>query len=79
MKFKKPTKTFPLKTRVRKIACWLILFLCSQGVWAEPKDFFQNFNIDAGQADVSLIEFAKQADLTIIFPYEKVQSRWAIL
>ncbi|GAC21831.1 TonB-dependent receptor [Paraglaciecola arctica] len=47
----------------------------SELLWALPKQNLQNFNIDSGSADVSLIEFAKQANFTIIFPYEKVQSR----
>jgi iron complex outermembrane receptor protein len=31
------------------------------------------FDIDRTTADISLIEFAKQANLTIVFPYEKVK------
>jgi TonB-dependent receptor len=57
--------------------CWIVLCLHSQLLWAQSKQTFQDFNIGSGYADVSLIEFAKQADLTIIFPYEKVQSRRA--
>jgi TonB-dependent receptor len=77
MKFRNPPKTFKLKTKPRNIACWVALCLQTQALWAQPKQILQNFNIDPAQADVSLIEFAQQADLTIIFPYEKVQSRRA--
>lgn len=31
------------------------------------------FNINSNDADLSLIEFAKQANLTIVFPYDKVK------
>ncbi len=49
----------------------------SQLLLAQSKQTYQDFNIGFGYADISLIEFAKQADLTIVFPYEKVQSRRA--
>jgi TonB-dependent receptor len=77
MKFKNLTKTKLFKGKLTNIVCCLILCLISQVLWAQSKQIFQNFNIDSSNADVSLIEFAKQADLTIIFPYEKVQSRRA--
>ncbi|MDC0603018.1 TonB-dependent receptor [Aliiglaciecola sp.] len=44
---------------------------------SQPKETQQLFNIQASQADIALIEFAKQADLTIIFPFEKVKERQA--
>lgn len=77
MKFKGQLKTVVLNTKLKKIGCCVVLYLFSQMLWAESKQTFQDFNIDASYADISLIEFAKQADLTIIFPYEKVQSRQA--
>lgn len=77
MKYKNPSKTPTLKTKPTNIAYWMVLCLHSQALWAQPKQTLHNFNIDSEQADVSLIEFAQQADLTIIFPYEKVQSRRA--
>ena len=55
----------------------MVICLHSQMLWAQYKQIFQDFNIDSGYADASLIQFAKQANLTIIFPYEKVQSRRA--
>ena len=75
MKFKIPPKKNMQKIRQKKVFLWVLLCLFSQVLWAQPKQTYLKFNIDAGSADVSLIEFAKQADLTIIFPYEKVQSR----
>jgi iron complex outermembrane receptor protein len=77
MKFRKPPNVFALKTKSRKIACWVFLCLHSQLLWAQANQNLQDFNIASGYADVSLIEFAQQADLTIIFPFEKVQSRRA--
>ena len=75
MKFKKILQIFIKKLRPKKGVFWIVLCLFSELLWALPKQNLQNFNIDSGSADVSLIEFAKQANFTIIFPYEKVQSR----
>jgi iron complex outermembrane receptor protein len=66
-----------VNTRLINIVCWIVLCLHSQLLWAQSKPILKNFDITSDYADVSLIEFAKQADLTIIFPYEKVQSRRA--
>ena len=77
MKFKNLPKTEILNTRLKKIGFCVAVCLFSQMLLAQSKQSFQDFNIDSSYADVSLIEFAKQADLTIIFPYEKVQSRQA--
>jgi len=75
MKFNNPPNILSQKFSIENIVLWAILYLFSQVLWAQPKQAPQEFSIDAGSADVSLIEFAKQGDLTIIFPYEKVQSR----
>ena len=75
MKFKNPPKIVIFNTNLKIIGYCVILYLHSQMLWAQSKATFLDFNIDPSYADVSLIEFAKQADLTIIFPYEKVQSR----
>jgi TonB-dependent receptor len=77
MKLKNLPKIFIPKIKLKNMVCWMALCLFSQVLLAQSKQTFQNFNIDSSYADVSLIEFAKQADLTIIFPYEKVQSRRA--
>jgi iron complex outermembrane receptor protein len=77
MKFKNLPKIVILNTHLNIVGCCVVLCLFNQMSWAQTKQTFQDFNIDASYADVSLIEFAKQADLTIIFPYEKVQSRQA--
>ncbi|MFQ3192710.1 MAG: iron complex outermembrane receptor protein, partial [Paraglaciecola sp.] len=77
MKFKNLLKTMILNTHLNIIVCCVVLCLFNQMIWAQSKQTFHDFNIDASYADISLIEFAKQADLTIIFPYEKVQSRQA--
>ena len=77
MRCKNPILTAILKTKLHNIGCCVVLCLLSSMLWAQPKQISQDFNLDANSADVSLIEFAKQADLTIIFPYEKVQSRQA--
>lgn len=73
MKHRKVPNPFTLKN----ITCWVILSLYSQAAVAQAKQSFHEFNIDSDYADISLIEFAKQVDLTIIFPYEKVQSHRA--
>ena len=75
MKFNNLPKTVILNTNLKIVGCCVVLYLYSQTLWAQSKATFLDFNIDPSYADVSLIEFAKQADLTIIFPYEKVQSR----
>jgi TonB-dependent receptor len=77
MKFKNPLKAMMQNIKLKNICCWMLLYLFSQALWAQAKGASPYFNIDSGNADVSLIEFAKQADLTIIFPFEKVQSRRA--
>ena len=66
-----------VNTKLKVIVCLMVICLHSQMLWAQYKQIFQDFNIDSGYADASLIQFAKQANLTIIFPYEKVQSRRA--
>jgi len=66
-----------LKTTLINVLCWIVICLHSQLLWAQSTPVYQDFNIGSDYADVSLIEFAKQADLTIIFPYKKVQSRRA--
>ncbi len=77
MKFKNLSKSLIINTDLKMMGCCVVLCLFSQMLWARSKPTFLDFNIDPSYADVSLIEFAKQADLTIIFPYEKVQSRQA--
>ncbi len=77
MKFKNLSKSLIINTDLKMMVCCVVLCLFSQMLWARSKPTFLDFNIDPSYADVSLIEFAKQADLTIIFPYEKVQSRQA--
>ena len=77
MKFKNSAKPCTLINKSKHIVCGAVLCLHSQVLWAQPKSFFPDFNIAPAQADIALIEFAKQADLTIIFPYKKVQSRRA--
>lgn len=64
-------------SKLKIIVCCLVLCSFNKLLWAQPTQSSQNFNIDSSHADVSLIEFAKQADITIIFPYEKVKSRRA--
>lgn len=63
--------------KVKVIICLMFLCFHSQMLRAQSKPIFQDFNIDSGYADASLIQFAKQANLTIIFPFERVQSRRA--
>jgi hypothetical protein len=75
MKIDYSSKISIQKINLKNIVLWAVLCLFSQVLWAQPKQTLQDFNIDGGSADISLIEFAKQADLTILFPYEKVQSR----
>ena len=77
MRCKSLNNTVTLNTKLKFFGCCVVLFLFSQMLWAQSKQTFLDFNIDFSYADVSLIEFAKQADITIIFPYEKVQYRQA--
>ncbi|MFT6899009.1 MAG: iron complex outermembrane receptor protein [Paraglaciecola sp.] len=57
------------------------MILCAWSVAAVPilpiAQRIKSFQIPAKHADESLIEFARQADLTIIFPYEKVKNSLA--
>ena len=77
MKCKNLLKTVTINTKLKFFSCCVVLFFSNQMLWAQPKQILQDFNIDSSYADISLIEFAKQADLTIIFPYKKVQYRQA--
>ncbi|GAB5381834.1 MAG: hypothetical protein Alis3KO_23320 [Aliiglaciecola sp.] len=61
----------------RTLLCGALLWAPSQGAFGQPVNTVQSFNIQANQADVALIEFAQQADLTIIFPFERVKERLA--
>lgn len=72
------------------LACFgIVLSLCivfysprSYSFFSEAQAFVQvgdeikNFEISEGPADTALIEFAKQADLTIVFPYRKVSLKF---
>jgi iron complex outermembrane receptor protein len=64
------------RRRSANIALLLALSLPVQGR-ALPVAHVNQFSITAQSADESLIEFAKQADLTIIFPFAKVKNRTA--
>ena len=77
MKFKNSLTIYLINTRPQNVVFWMALCLFSKLLWAMPNPTLQDFNIGSGSADLALIEFAKQADLTIIFPFEKVQSRRA--
>jgi hypothetical protein len=50
------------------------LAACSYKAHAEKNDLSQliQFNISESRADIALTEFARQSDLTIIVPYDKV-------
>jgi iron complex outermembrane receptor protein len=75
MKFRKLPNISARKSNPQKIVCWLILCLYSPVSLSQANQSSQEFNIDSVYADVSLIEFAKQADITILFPYEIVKAR----
>jgi TonB-dependent receptor len=77
MKFKNFLKVHLNNTNPKNVVFWMILCLFNHSLWAQSKQILVDFNIESGSADVSLIEFARQADLTIIFPFEKVHSRRA--
>jgi hypothetical protein len=53
-----------VNNRLINIVFWIVLCLHSQLLWAQSKPILKNFDITSEYADVSLIEFAKQADLT---------------
>lgn len=75
MKVKSPPKTFKRNIRLKNVLLLAILCWFSQMLCAKSQQVMQKFDIEADSADVSLIEFAKQSNLTIIFPFEKVKSR----
>ena len=61
--------------RVRFIAFILIYSLSSHWVVAEEKNEKVMFNIPRQRADLSLINFAEQADITLLFPLDKMEGK----
>lgn len=61
--------------RIRFIAFILIYGLSSHWVVAEEKNEKVMFNIPRQRADLSLINFAEQADITLLFPLNKMEGK----
>jgi len=63
------------KLRLRFISLILIYCLSSSWVVAEERTEIVNFNIPRQRADLSLINFAEQADITLLFPLNKMEGK----
>ena len=57
----------------------VLLSLSSTGLKADDVDLKEiiHFNIPQQRADIALTQFAEQADLTLVFPYDEVRDRTA--
>ena len=70
----------PTRSRIRTAFVLAGLLVCSPTLAYKPiapRDKITQFSIPSRSAEESLIEFAKQADLTIIFPFETVEGKVA--
>jgi TonB-dependent receptor len=63
------------KLRIRFISLVLIYSLSSHWVSAEERNEKVKFNIPRQRADLSLINFAEQADITLLFPLDKMEGK----
>jgi TonB-dependent receptor len=56
---------------------FFILMISSFSSWAEVKESKEQvmFNIPRQRADLSLINFAEQADMTLLFPLEQIENK----
>ena len=68
----------------RKYHSLLICFICIAVLFSQPNQVYAAdkpkkviFNIPRQRADLSLISFAEQADITLLFPLEKMEGKQA--
>lgn len=61
----------------QRLICFILLFSLSGWVAAADRTEKTAFNIPRQRADLSLIRFAEQADITLLFPMDKVQGKYA--
>lgn len=61
----------------RRFFCLFIIYSLSGLVSAEEKPKLVTFNIPRQRADLSLIKFAEQADITLLFPLNKIKGKEA--
>ena len=60
------------KLQQRFIHLLVVYSLSTTGVFAAEKDDQVMFNIPRQRADLSLIRFAEQADITLLFPLDRI-------
>ncbi len=63
------------KLQLRLVPLLLVYSLSTNWVFAEQKSDKILFNIPRQRADLSLIRFAEQADITLLFPFDKVSGK----
>ncbi len=63
------------KLQLQFLTLLLVYCLSSTGAWAEQKTEKVTFNIPRQRADLSLISFAEQADITLLFPLDKMSGK----
>jgi iron complex outermembrane recepter protein len=63
------------KLHFRFVSIILVYCLSTSTVIAEQKDEKVVFNIPRQRADISLINFAEQADITLLFPLDKMEGK----
>ncbi|WP_404851857.1 MULTISPECIES: TonB-dependent receptor [unclassified Colwellia] len=70
-------KVVHLESRNIQIHFFCIIMLFSLPSWVYAKDELEKiaFNIPRQRADLSLINFAEQADITLLFPLNKIENK----
>jgi len=63
--------------KLQRYLVFILLAYClsTQGVYAEQYSDKVLFNIPRQRADLSLISFAEQADITLLFPFDKMKGK----
>jgi len=60
-----------------RIICGVVVFSLSHGAIAAEKTDTLFFNIPRQRADLALIKFAEQADITLLFPMDDIKEKYA--
>jgi len=70
-------KYLHLEYRKTQVFLFCIIMLFSLPTWVHAKDELEKitFNIPRQRADLSLIKFAEQADITLLFPFNKIADK----
>ena len=63
------------KLRLQLVSCIVIYSLSSGWVFAQERVEKVKFNIPRQRADIALINFAQQADITLLFPLDKMKGK----